>query len=224
MNTSSIPVVAIDGPSASGKGVVAQVLAQRLGWHVLDSGVLYRLLAWRALDTKTPTDDVAGLLRLLASFDPRFEGGKVFWEGCDVQASLRTEAVGVAASQVAPWPEVREGLLQWQKNMRKPPGLVADGRDMGTLVFPDAPLKLFMTSEVGIRAQRRLIQLQAKGVDANLPELLADLKARDARDTKRACAPLKPAQDAIVVDTSHLSLEETHAVVWQHVQQCFGTL
>lgn len=200
----SVPVVAIDGPSASGKGVAAQRVAQALGFHCLESGALYRLVALAGAGEPEKT---------AATMPVEFRGGRIFLSGQDVTDKLRDEAVGVRASDVAQKPEVRRALIQRQRAFRKPPGLVAEGRDMGTVVFPDAALKVFLTATPGVRAQRRYKQLIDKGIDANLLALSRDLEQRDARDAARAVAPLASAPDALLLDTSEKSLDEVVGVV-----------
>jgi cytidylate kinase len=200
----STPVVAIDGPSASGKGAVAQRVAQGLGFHYLESGALYRLVALAGPDTPEQT---------AAKMAVEFQGGRIFLSGQDVTDSLRDEAVASRASDVAQRPGVRTALLQRQRAFRRPPGLVAEGRDMGSVVFPDAALKVFLTASAAVRAQRRYKQLIDKGIDANLHALSRDLEQRDARDAARAVAPLAPAPDALQLDTSERSVDEVVGVI-----------
>lgn len=208
--THAAPVVAIDGPSGSGKGTISQLLAARLGWHYLDSGALYRLTALAAARHGVALDDPAGLARLASALDVRFEvdadGERILLDGAPVGNPLRSEATGAGASRVAALPEVRAALLERQRAFRAAPGLVADGRDMGTVVFPDAEVKIFLTASAEARAERRYKQLKEKGIDANLPDLSADLAERDRRDSERATAPLKPAVDAVVVDSTGLDI------------------
>lgn len=198
------PVVAIDGPSASGKGAVAQRVAQALGFHYLESGALYRLVALAGPDTPEQT---------AAKMAVAFQGGRIFLSGQDVTDSLRDEAVASRASDVARRPGVRTALLERQRAFRRPPGLVAEGRDMGSVVFPDATLKVFLTASAAVRAQRRYKQLIDKGIDANLHALSRDLEQRDARDAARAVAPLAPAPDALQLDTSERSVDEVVGVI-----------
>jgi cytidylate kinase len=200
----SVPVVAIDGPSASGKGAVAQRVAGALGFHCLESGALYRLVALAGPEEPVKT---------AASMPVEFRDGRIFLSGQDVTDTLRDEAVGVRASDVAQQPAVRKALLERQHAFRKPPGLVAEGRDMGTVVFPDAALKVFLTATPAVRAQRRYKQLIDKGIDANLHALSRDLEQRDARDAARAVAPLAPAPDALLLDTSERPLDEVVGVI-----------
>ena len=202
------PVIAIDGPSASGKGTVAQALAHALGFHYLDSGALYRLVALAAINRGTDLGDEAALTSLAAGLDARFAGGEILLEGQRATEAIRTEACGVASSRVAAVPGVRVALLDRQRAFREPPGLVADGRDMGSVVFPDAGLKVFLTASPETRAERRYKQLKDKGIAANIATLLLDLAERDARDAARAVAPLKPAADARILDTTGLAPDE----------------
>jgi cytidylate kinase len=209
--TDNVPVIAVDGPSGVGKGTLCQALAQHLGWHLLDSGSLYRLTALAAQKHGVPLDDEARLALLAARLDVRFETlpdreTQVLLEGGNVTAAIRSEACGNAASQVAALPAVRAALLQRQRDFRQPPGLVADGRDMGTVVFPDAPVKLFLTASSTERAIRRYKQLREKGTSVSLAALAKEIAERDARDAGRAVAPLRPAPDARVVDTTELSI------------------
>ncbi|MBT2788104.1 MULTISPECIES: (d)CMP kinase [unclassified Halomonas] len=208
----AIPVLTIDGPGGAGKGTISGLVAERLGWHLLDSGALYRLTAQAAVKHNIAVDDELGLARLAKQLDVAFpvEGGlpRTLLEGDDVGQTIRTEQAGERASQVAALPAVRQALLQRQRDFCQAPGLVADGRDMGTVVFPDAPLKIFLTASADERARRRYLQLQEAGVDASLSSLLKEIQARDARDTQRSVAPLKPADDAITLDTTRLSIPE----------------
>lgn len=208
-----VPVIAIDGPSASGKGTVAARVAEALSYHYLDSGALYRLVALHASRRGVDAADEAGLEPLAARLPCAFEGGKVWLEGEDVSLDVRREETGSLASRVAVHPRVRQALLARQHAFRQPPGLVADGRDMGTVVFPDAVLKVFLVASAEIRGERRYKQLLEKGVHANLADLVADMAGRDARDRERAVAPLVPSQDAVVVDTDPLSIDEVVGAV-----------
>ncbi len=204
---SSIPVITIDGPTASGKGTVASRVAEHLGFALLDSGALYRLTALSALEAGVDLADEAALAALAASLNVRFEGERILLSGREVSREIRAEAVGVAASKIATLPAVRQALVDLQHGFRRAPGLVADGRDMGTVIFPDATLKVFLTASVEARAERRHKQLIEKGFPANMADLLQDLRERDARDTQRAVAPLKPAEGAHLLDTSHMGIE-----------------
>lgn len=208
------PVITIDGPSGSGKGTVAGLLAKRLGWCLLDSGALYRLLAFAARNHGVDLTNEEALKLLAAHLDVQFEaatddhGQRIILEGEDVTLAIRNEQIGSGASQVASLPAVREALLQRQRAFQEFPGLIADGRDMGTVVFPAASLKVFLTASAEERARRRYLQLKAKGDDVSLSSLLDEIRVRDERDTQRAVAPLKPAQDAIQLDSTELSIEQ----------------
>ncbi|MFA7623596.1 MAG: (d)CMP kinase [Pusillimonas sp.] len=208
-NSMNVPVITIDGPTASGKGTVAQRVAQALGWAMLDSGALYRLTALACGDAGIAITDEAGAARVAVGLDVRFSGGAIVLSGRDVTDAIRAESVGVQASQVAALGAVRQALLERQRAFRQPPGLVADGRDMGTVVFPDAAVKVFLVADVHARAQRRCKQLIDKGFPANLADLTRDLQERDARDSSRAHAPLVAAPDAVTIDSSNLSIEQT---------------
>ena len=214
----SIPVICVDGPSASGKGTLAVVLAAQLGYRTLDSGALYRAAALAARRAGVADDDRPGLAALAARLDLRFEGGRTLLGGGDVTNELRQEAVGVLASKISAWPALRSALHALQLSFRRAPGLVADGRDMGTVVFPDARLKIFLTASAAERAKRRHKQLISKGFSASIAGLRADLEARDESDRNRAVAPLRPAQDALLLDNSGLTIEASVARVlgwWQ---------
>ncbi len=204
----SAPVIAIDGPTASGKGTLAARVAAALGWHYLDSGAIYRLLALAALKRGIALEDESALAGLALALDARFAGESVLLDGEDVSLELRREETGNAASRLAVLPAVRAALLARQQAFRANPGLVADGRDMGSVVFPDAALKIFLTASAEARAQRRYKQLIEKGLPANIDSLLGDIQARDARDQSRVVAPLKPCEDAVVIDSTALSIEE----------------
>jgi 3-phosphoshikimate 1-carboxyvinyltransferase len=203
----AIPVICIDGPTASGKGTLASEVAQRLGYHLLDSGALYRATALAAQDAGIDLDDEPALARLAARLPVRFQDHRVFLAGRDITDPLRLESTGGMASRVSQHPSVRQALHGLQLGFRRLPGLVADGRDMGTVIFPDAPLKVYLTASAEQRAQRRHKQLISKGVSANIDDLLADLRMRDHRDTTRAIAPLKPAEDALLLDNSDMGIE-----------------
>ncbi len=217
----TVPVVTIDGPGGTGKGTVAARIAERLGWHLLDSGAIYRVLAYAAAQAGVDSDDVEGLLTVAARMHLRFttdgaDTSAVELDGADVTTAIRSEACGDLASRVAAHPAVREALLQRQRDFRQRPGLVADGRDMGTVVFADAPVKIFLTASVEERARRRYKQLMRQGVGANLNDLLEEIAARDRRDASRSVAPLAPAADAVELDTTELSVDEvTEAVMSQ---------
>ena len=207
MNADLPAVIAVDGPAASGKGTVAAGVAGALGFHYLDSGSLYRLVALRALRTGTPLAAAPELARLAAGLEATFRNGAIVLEGQDVTETIRTEPVSAAASQVAVHPSVRTALFERQRAFRRPPGLVADGRDMGTVVFPEARVKVFVTASPEERARRRYKQLIAKGISITMDGLLRDIRERDARDAGRAAAPLMPARDAVILDTTDLTIE-----------------
>jgi len=212
-------VITIDGPTASGKGTVAQLVAQKLGFHYLDSGALYRLTALSALRNKVELDDATALASIAARLACRFDGDKI-WLGADeVSQHIRAEEIGIAASRLAVFSEVRTALLALQKNFLQAPGLVADGRDMGTVVFPGATVKLFLTASAETRAKRRYKQLIDKGVCASMSDLLRDLTERDARDTGRSSAPLVAAEGAYLLDTSELTIEQAVAQVLQQYSE-----
>ncbi|MBR9793043.1 MAG: (d)CMP kinase [Gammaproteobacteria bacterium] len=207
-----IPVVTVDGPSGAGKGTLSALIAEKLGWHLLDSGAIYRVLAVAAMHHDLPVDDESAVVPLASGLDVSFEidneQRRVVLEGEDVTDDIRTEEVGAVASQIASLARVREALLRRQRAFQQDPGLVADGRDMGTVVFPDANVKLFLTASAEARAERRYNQLKDKGLDVNIARLLTDIKARDDRDANRSIAPLVPAEDAIVIDSTDLDINQ----------------
>jgi cytidylate kinase len=223
-NTNAVPVITIDGPTASGKGTIARLIAQRLGWHILDSGALYRLVALAAEKHSIALDDVESLQPLAAHLDVEFVAGEgaeemaVLLEGEDVTLELRKETTGNGASLVAAIPEVRAALLDRQRAFAQPPGLIADGRDMGTVVFPRAAVKIFLTASAEERAQRRYNQLKDKGLDVSMRSLLDEIAERDARDRNRSASPLVPAEDAVELDTSDLSIDEVVEHLWNLCQ------
>ena len=216
-------VVAIDGPGGSGKGTLARNLARELGFNLLDSGAIYRLLALKCLQQGTDLDDEARVAAELDDFNIRFEAGEElsipYLDEINVAEQLRQEKIGDAASRVARHPRVRERLLKLQRDFFRPPGLVADGRDMGTVVFPDARFKFFLYASVEIRAQRRYKQLINMGLSANIPQLQADIAERDERDQNRSVSPLRPAEDALVVDSSLLDLAQVTNLVLSHIRE-----
>ena len=209
-----MPVITVDGPSGSGKGTVCRLLADKLGWDVLDSGAIYRVLSLAALHHQIALDNEEGLVPLAANLDVQFlvdsqtNAGKVILEGEDVTTTIRNEEVGAAASKVAALPRVREALLRRQRAFRTENGLIADGRDMGTVVFQDAPLKIYLTASAEERARRRFVELNTRGLDVTLSGLLQDIQARDERDMNRTVAPLVPAEDAIEIYTSDLNAQQ----------------
>jgi len=208
MPTSQIPVITIDGPTASGKGTVAHRVADTLGFHYLDSGALYRLTALSALRRGTDLSDEHALAKLAEHLQCSFQGGDIILSQENVSDAIRAEEVGNTASKIATFPAVRHALVGLQLGFRKAPGLVADGRDMGSVIFPHAQLKVFLTASVQARAERRYKQLIDKGFSANMQDLLVDLQARDDRDTNRAIAPLAPAEGAFVLDTSEMNADQ----------------
>lgn len=219
-----VPVITVDGPSGSGKGTVSHLLAERLGWHFLDSGALYRVTGQACLIEGVSWDDHPAVTEVARQLEVSFTTGAdgeilVAYKGTDVSRAIRTEEGGRGASTVAAIPGVRRALLARQRDFRRPPGLVADGRDMGTVVFPDAPLKFFLTASAEERARRRYKQLIAKGESVSLPRLLADIQERDRRDSEREVSPLVPAEDAIVIDSTATPISEVFEQVMQKVRE-----
>ena len=211
----AIPVIAIDGPSASGKGTVAALVARELGFHYLDSGAIYRVTAYAAQQGGVALDDEPGLVALAHRIELRFDGVEVYLNGAAVGDVIRSEDAGRAASRIAALPALRAALLDLQRGFRRPAGLVTDGRDMGSVVFPDATLKIFLTASAEERAQRRYKQLIEKGFDASLAALLQDLRERDARDAARSAAPLQQTADAALLDTTGLTIQQAVEQVLQ---------
>ena len=201
------PVIAIDGPSGSGKGTISRLLAEQLGWHYLDSGALYRILAWVAQREGVGESEVEALEALAHNLHVQFVGDQILFEGRDIAAQIRSEKLGDMASLLAVNPRVRQALIPSQRELARPPGLVADGRDMGTVVFPDADLKIYLTAAPEERAQRRHKQLIDKGESVSLRALVKDIKARDLRDKTRSVSPLKPAEESVRVDSTGMSIE-----------------
>jgi cytidylate kinase len=219
---SNCPVIAIDGPTASGKGTVAALVAAKLGYHYLDSGAIYRVLAvaviQRGLNPDLPAD-LPKIIPMSANLPVQFHGSKVLLNGLDVSEIIRTEEAGVMASRLAVVPEVRAGLLQRQRDFRQAPGLVADGRDMGSVVFPDSILKVFLTASAKVRAERRVRQIEERGQLADFQAIYNDLVARDKRDTERAVAPLKPCEDALVLDCSAMPIDQVVGTIHGWAQE-----
>jgi cytidylate kinase len=219
----TVPVITIDGPSGSGKGTISRLVARQTGYHFLDSGALYRILALAAGKRGVALDDEAGLVALSGQLDIRFpadaDGEQVLLDDLDVTNKIRTEAAGAGASRVAALAAVRQALLARQRAFRVEPGLVADGRDMGTVVFPDADVKIFLTASAEERADRRYKQLKEKGIESDYTEILADIQARDERDSNRAVAPLRPAEDAERIDTTGVDIDATFLRVSQLIKK-----
>jgi cytidylate kinase len=225
-----VPVITVDGPSGTGKGTVCRFLAATLGWHLLDSGALYRVVAHAALTRGLDLEDPAALAGLAADLQVDFvqenPAGerKVLLQGEDVGRPIRTEECGNIASKIAAYPEVRKALVEKQRSFKRPPGLVADGRDMGTVIFPEAGLKLFLTAGPEERARRRYKQLIEQGISVNLARLSAEIEERDARDQGRAASPLTPASEAIVIDTTNFTVDEVNGKVLALVRERYSGL
>lgn len=226
----AIPVITIDGPSSSGKGTIAQLLAKQLGWHFLDSGALYRAVGWSVLHSKIDSKDHVALQKLInhikitMQFDDKVHGVKIFVDNQDITDEIRSEACGQIASITSAIPLVRAALLDRQRAMRQAPGLVTDGRDMGTVVFPDATCKFFVTASLDERANRRYKQLKQKGKDVNLADVRSELFVRDERDANRAIAPAKPANNVMMIDTTHMSIESVVQLMSQRVFEVLGSV
>lgn len=216
MENKQAPVITIDGPAGSGKGTIAALLAKQLAWSLLDSGAIYRVAAQAALEAKLPLEDAEALVTLIQSLEMRFAEGKVWRNGQDVSLAIRTPEAADATSRISTLPAVRAALMDRQRAFRQLPGLVADGRDMGTVVFPDAKLKVFLTASPEIRAERRLKQLSEQGIYANIIALIREIKERDERDSNRPIAPLRPADQALIIDSSQLSPEQVLSLILQN--------
>ncbi len=212
-------IITIDGPSGSGKGTISQRLAHHLGWHFLDSGAIYRLLGLAVSLRGIRYDEVERIIKIAKSMSVEFKGGQVLLDGDDVTDTIRTETAGNNASKVAAIPQVRAALLDWQRDYAQPPGLVADGRDMGSVIFPDADLKVFLTASAEERAKRRYKQLKEKGLDVNVHDLTVEIKERDQRDMNRSVAPLVPAEGALELDSTSLSIDEVLSIVLQEAEK-----
>ncbi len=213
MNIIKTPVIAIDGPSASGKGTIAQLVAHKLGFHYLDSGALYRLVALKTVQSRTKIEDKASLANIAMSLNVTFANEDIFLDGKTVTDDIRTEECGILASQLAAYPQIRAALTERQREFCQPPGLVTDGRDMGSVIFPDAILKIFLTASAEARAQRRYKQLMEKGINANIANLLQDIQKRDERDSNRSIAPLQQGADAKLLDTTSLTIAQAQEKV-----------
>jgi len=220
----TVPVIAIDGPSGTGKGTLCQIIANKLNWHMLDSGSLYRVLALAARRHSIELDDELSLARLAQDLNVVFSNDGIFLDREPVTEEIRTEFCGNDASKIAALKQVREALLMRQRNFATEPGLVTDGRDMGTIVFPDAQLKIFLDASCEVRAERRYLQLKKKGINASLAQVVEELTKRDQRDRNRAQAPLKPADDAIIIDTTDMNIEETADYVLELINERFFLL
>ncbi|GAA0287268.1 (d)CMP kinase [Psychrosphaera haliotis] len=222
----SIPVITIDGPSGAGKGTVCRLLAQRLGWEILDSGAIYRVLALASIHHQVDPSDEESLIPLAAHLDVQFQStdnsSQIILEGEEVTLSIRNEEVGGVASKIASLPRVREALLRRQRAFKQLPGLIADGRDMGTVVFPDAEVKVFLTASAEERADRRFKELKEKGHDVKIGDLLNDIKARDERDTNRSVAPMVAAEGAICIDSTTVSAQEVYEQLIQVIEKTFN--
>jgi CMP/dCMP kinase len=219
---SVVPIITIDGPSGSGKGTISQRVAEALGWHFLDSGAIYRVLGFMASRAGIGSEDVDKLVEMAETMPLSFDGERVLLGQEEVTDAIRTESAGNQASKVAAIPRVREALLAWQRNYARAPGLVADGRDMGTVVFPQAQVKIFLTASPEERAKRRYKQLKGKGLGVNLAGLIEEIRERDERDSQRAVAPLRASASALSLDSTNLTIDEVYTQVMQKAQETFG--
>ncbi len=219
-----VPIITVDGPSGSGKGTISQRVAEALGWHFLDSGAIYRVLGLMASRAGIGSDDVGKLVQMAENMPLSFDGDRVLLAQEEVTDAIRTETAGNQASKVAAIPRVREALLAWQRNYAQAPGLVADGRDMGTVVFPQAQVKIFLTASPEERAKRRYKQLKGKGLGVNLAGLIEEIRERDERDSQRAVAPLRASASALSLDSTNLTIDEVYTQVMQRAHETFGDL
>jgi CMP/dCMP kinase len=219
-----VPIITVDGPSGSGKGTISQRVAEALGWHFLDSGAIYRVLGLMASRAGIGGDDVDKLVLMAENMPLSFDGDRVLLAQEEVTDAIRTETAGNQASKVAAIPRVREALLAWQRNYARAPGLVADGRDMGTVVFPQAQVKIFLTASPEERAKRRYKQLKGKGLGVNLAGLIVEIRERDERDSQRAVAPLRASASALSLDSTNLTIDEVYTQVMQKAHETFGDL
>ncbi|MBS0299742.1 MAG: (d)CMP kinase [Proteobacteria bacterium] len=222
MNTNNIPVIAIDGPSASGKGTIAQLVAHQLGFHYLDSGALYRLVALKTMQLSADMQNSGQLAEIARNLNVFFKDEQIYLDGKIVTNDIRTEQCGILASQLAAYPQVRAALTERQRAFRQMPGLVTDGRDMGSVIFPDAMLKIFLTASAEVRAQRRYKQLIEKGMSANIADLLQDIWKRDERDSNRSIAPLQQEADAKLLDTTSLTISQAQDAVLSWYNESFA--
>lgn len=222
MDTRKIPVIAIDGPSASGKGTIAQLVAQKLGFHYLDSGALYRLVALKTMQSHADIHNTDQLAEIARNLNVVFKNEDIYLDGTIVTDAIRAEQCGILASQLAAHPQVREALTARQRAFCQPPGLVTDGRDMGSVIFPDAVLKIFLTANAEVRAQRRYKQLIEKGINANIADLLQDIQKRDERDSNRSTAPLRQGVDAQLLDTTSLTISQAQDAVLSWYNEIFA--
>jgi cytidylate kinase len=219
-----LPIVTVDGPSGSGKGTISQRVATHLGWHFLDSGAIYRVLGLMASRAGISSESVEKLIEMAENMPLTFDGDRILLDQEEVSDAIRTERAGNQASKVAAIGQVREALLAWQRHYARPPGLVADGRDMGTVVFPSAQVKIFLTASPEERAKRRYKQLKEKGLSVNLADLIKEIRERDERDSRRVISPLKAADDAVTLDSTNLTIDEVYTRVMQTVYERFSDL
>jgi len=217
-----IKIITIDGPSGTGKGTIAARLAENLQWHCLDSGALYRILGYLVEINQIAFDNEVEIVKVAKTMQVEFKQGKILLNGESVEAKIRTEQGGMRASKVAMLPKVREALLQWQRNFAKQPGLIADGRDMGSVVFPNAQLKIYLTADAKERAQRRLLQLKEKNINVNIARLIEEIEARDKQDRERETAPLVVPEGALEVDTTRLDINQVIELIEKQINKTYG--